>query len=210
MRTLTTAIVTFLLFTAPALAAQVDVGGGLALGISLKGNWTLALEPPQALVAEAAEHMAHDAAAKGASPTKEQLMQAARQRLAANQAIIYHATEPAHLDIDFSPLDPGQKPPSSKVLENSARYAGESLSDEDELSEIVWEVAPQKIRGARDAYALTAEYRQHGEPVRFLGVIGFAGGQWFFLYYTDRSQKPEVYREMQEMIDSVVIRTTGS
>jgi len=210
MNKLLVSMVILLLLSFPTLAAQVDVGGGLILDITPGPDWVVSGEPPQALLEEAAEHIAHDAAAKGASPTKEQLLQAARQRLESNEAIIHHASENAHLDIDFSPLDPGQKPPSSKVLENSARYAAQSLSGEEEISDVAWKVAPRKIRGAREAFVLTADYRQHDEPVRFLGVIGFAGGQWFFLYYTDRSQKPEVYREMQQMIDSVVIHTTGS
>jgi len=204
-RLLLTTIV-FVLMTGAAFAETLDVGRGLVLEISIQDGWALYLEPPAALVEHTAEHIAHEAEAQGADPTQEQLRQAARKRLAANEAILYHEIGGAHLDIDFSPLNPGEKPPNTKTLRNSAKYAVQSLEGEEGVSDVDWDISPMKVRGAKDAFLLAANYMQHQQLVHFLGVIGFAGDQWFFLYYTDRSKAPGTLREMQEMLDSAIIR----
>lgn len=208
MNRLLLAISMFALMTVPAFADTIDVGGGLVLDIAVQPDWTIPQEPPAALVEEIAEHIGHEAEEQGASPTRAQLLQVARQRLAANEAIIYHESG-AHLDIDFSPLDAGEKPPAKKTLRNSAKYAAQSLQSEEGVSDVVWEVQPFEVKGARDAFLLSADYQQHAEPVRFLGVIGSAGNQWFFLYYTDRGKSAGTFEAMQEMLASVEIRTAG-
>ena len=164
-----------------------------------------------ALVEEMAEHIAHEAEAQGASPSREQILDVARKRLAANEAILYHDASGAHLYIDFSALDPGQKPPSSKTLRNSAKYAAQSLVGEEGVSDVDWEVSAIKVQGAREAFLLAADYRHHDDPVRFLGVIGFAGSdQWFFFYYTDYLRAPGTFGQMQDILDQAVIRPAGN
>ena len=199
-------LVISLLLTGTTFAATLDVGGGLAMELSVPDGWTLTREAPIALLEEAAKHIAHEAADQGASPTHEQLIDAARKRMAANEAILYHEQSGAHLDIDFSPLDEGEKAPSSQTLRKSAKYAAQSLEGEEEVSDVVSGVDRIKIRGAKDAYLLSADYKHHGHPVRFLGVIGFVPDQWFFFYYTDPLKSKTAYGEMQQVFDSVLIR----
>ena len=212
MKALLLTIFLSLFLSGPAFSATIQVGGDLELEIPVPEGWTLYQEePPMALVEEMAEHIAHEAEAQGASPSREQILDVARKRLVANEAILYHDAGGAHLDIDFSALDPGQKPPSTKTLRNSAKYAAQSLAGEEGVSDVDWEVSEFKVQGAREAFLLAADYRHHDDPVRFLGVIGFAGSdQWFFLYYTDYLRAPGTFGQMQEILDQAVIRATGN
>jgi len=192
----------------PAQAAEVDVADGLLVDLDLSEGWTLHLEPPDALVKEMAVHVAHEPAAANASV--EQIEKVARKRLAANEAIVYHAASGAHLEIDFSALDPGSSAPSSKTLRNSAKAAAQSLEGEEDVSDVVWSVAPVTIQGAQEAFQLMADYRQHDLPVKFVGIIGYVEGYWFFLYYTDPSQDPAVFAQMQTMLEKLVMRRSGN
>lgn len=193
------------LLTTPAHAVDIKVTADLVFEIELADGWSLHLQdPPEPLVKEIASHVAHEPAAAKATP--EQIEAVARKRLAANEAIIYHAASGAHLDIDFSALDPGQSAPSSRTLKNSARYAAESLEGEDDVAAVVWDVKPFEIKGAKDAFLLVADYRQHEQPMKFLGVIGYVEGYWFFLYYTDPVKEPEPLNEMEEMLRNAVVR----
>ena len=199
-------LVILLLLTGTTFAATLEIDGGITMELSVPDGWTLYKEAPIALLEEAAEHIAHEAAEQGASPTHEQLIDAARKRMAANEAILYHEQSGAHLDIDFSTLDEGQKAPSSRTLRKSAKYAAQSLEGEEGVSDVAWDVDRIKIRGARDAYLLSADYKHHDHPVRFLGVIGFVPEQWFFFYYTDPLKAEGAYAEMQAVIDSILVR----
>lgn len=195
------------LLALPAYAVEIAVTDTLVFEIELREGWTLHLEPPEALVREIASHVAHEAAAANASA--EQIDMVARKRLAANEAIVYHAASGAHLDIDFSPLDPGQAPPKAKTLRNSARYAADSLAGEDDVSDVVWKVTPRQVKGAGEAFQLAADYKQHDLPMKFLGIIGYVEGYWFFLYYTDPGKDPAAYAEMQAMLEGAVVRVAG-
>ena len=210
MNRLRFAIIIFALMTGPVFADTIDVGKGLVMEIPVQEGWAIFLEAPPALLEETAEHISHEAKAQGASPGKEKTLELARKRLSANEAILYHGSSGAHLDIDFSPLDAGQKPPSTDTLRKSANYAVESLKGEEDVSDVVWEVLPMQIEGAENAVVLSASYRQHAQSVRFLGVIGFADPQWFFLYYTDRGKEAGTFDAMQQMLDAVVIRSAGN
>lgn len=195
------------LLALPVYAVEIDVTDSLVFEIELGEGWTLHREPPEALVKEIASHVAHEAAA--ANATVEQIDRVARQRLAANEAIVYHAASGAYLSIDFSSLDPGQSPPSAKTLRNSARYAAESLAGEDDVSDVVWEVTPRQVKGAGEAFQLAADYRQHDLPMKFLGIIGYLEGYWFFLYYTDPGKDPATFAAMQGMLEQAVVRPAG-
>lgn len=196
------------LLVSTSFAGEVAVTDHLIVDVPLSEGWTLHLESPDALVKEMAIHVAHEPAAANASA--EQIEKVTRKRLAANEAIVYHAVSGAHLDIDFSALDPGKSAPSSKTLRNSAKYAAQSLEGEEDVSDVVWDVTSVNVQGAQEAFQLTADYRQHDKPVKFVGIIGYVDGYWFFLYYTDPSQDPDVFNQMQDMLGKLVIRSSGS
>ena len=195
------------LLVLPAHATEIVVTDNLIIDINLSTGWTLHLEPPEALVKEAASHVAHEAAA--ANATAEQIEKVARKRMTANEAFIYHAVSGAHLDIDFSPLEQGESAPSTQTLRNSADYAAQSLEGEDDVADMTWEVTSAKINGADEAFLLSANYLQHDRPMSFLGYIGYVKDHWFFLYFTAPGNHSEVLPEMQSMLKHASIRATG-
>jgi hypothetical protein len=195
------------LMALPCHAVEINVSETLVLGINVLEGWTLYLDPPDALVKETARHVAHQPAA--ATATIEQIENAARKLLAANEAFVYHAASGAHLDIDFSPLDPGASAPTSKGLHNSADFAAESLAREEAVTDVVSAVSPFEIDGVREAFQLAAEYTQHHLPMKFLGIIGYVDDYMFYLYYTDPGKDPAVFDEMQDMLGTVTVRPSG-
>jgi hypothetical protein len=196
------------LLALPSYAAEIAVTQSLVVEINLSEGWSLHLEPPDALVKEMALHVAHEPAA--ANATAEQIEKVTRKRMAANEATVYHAASGAHLDIDFSALDQGQSAPSSQTLRNSAKYAAQSLESEEDIADVVWEVTEIDINGAREAFQLAADYKQHEHPVKFLGIIGYVEGYWFFLYYTDPGKDSGTFGEMQTMLEQLVVRRSGN
>lgn len=195
------------LMVLPAAAAEVSVADGLVLEINLNDGWSLHLEPPEAMVREAVAHVAHEAAA--ANATAEQIEQVARKRLMVNEAIVYHAATGAHLDIDFSALEPGQSAPSAQTLRRSAEYAAGSLKNEEGVAGMTWDVSSTKIKGVDDILLLSADYLQHGHPMTFRGYIGYIEKHWFFIYFTAPGKGPVVLQEMQSMLDHVSVRSAG-
>ena len=188
-------------------AAEIAITNSMVVEINLAEGWTLHLDPPDALVKEMAIHVAHEPAA--ANATAEQIEKVTRKRMAANEATIYHAASGAHLDIDFSALEQGQSAPSSQTLRNSAKYAAQSLESEEDVAAVVWDVTSVKINGAREAFQLAADYKQHDLPMKFLGIIGYVKGYWFFLYYTDPGKDSATFGEMQIMLEQLVVRRSG-
>ena len=188
----------------PVTAAELVISEDLFVEIPLREGWTLHLEPPEALVLEMAAHVAHEPAAANASAA--QIEKVTRKRMAANEAFVYHTASGARLEIDFSPLEQGASAPSTKTLRTSAEYAAQSLEGEEGVSNVAWDVIPVKIQGAREAFQLVADYQRHDLPVKFVGTIGYVEGYWLFLYFTDPSQKPEVFEQMQEMLGKLVVR----
>jgi hypothetical protein len=197
-----------ILMVSPVDAAEIAVTMNLVVEINLSEGWSLHLEPPDALVKEMAIHVAHEPAA--ANATTEQIESVTRKRMAANEATVYHAASGVHLDIDFSPLDQGQSAPSSQTLRNSAKYAAQSLEGEEDVADVVWDVTSVKINGAREAFQLAADYKQHDGPMKFLGIIGYVEGYWFFLYYTDPGKDSGTFGEMQTMLEQLVVRRSGN
>lgn len=189
----------------PAAAVEIKVTEDLLFTIELAQGWSLHIDQaPEALVKEMASHVAHEPAA--ANATKEQIESVARKRLEANEAIVYHAESGAHLDIDFSPLGQGESAPSSRTLKNSAKYAAQSLENEEDVADVDWDVKSFEVEGAHDAFLLTADYSQHDHPMKFLGVIGYADNSWFFLYYTAPGKNPATLGQMQTMLDNATVR----
>jgi hypothetical protein len=197
------------LLALPSYAAEIAVTESLVVEIDLSEGWALHLEPPDALVKEMAAHVAHEPAAVAANATPEQIERVARKRMMANEAIVYHAASGAYLYIDFSAVDQGASAPRSKDLRNSAEYAAQSLENEEDVTAVVWEVTPVKVNGAREAFQLAADYRQHEFPMKFMGIIGYVEGYWFFLYYTDTMKDPETFGEMMSMLEKLVVRPSG-
>ncbi|MGK2944341.1 MAG: hypothetical protein ACSLFC_06345 [Desulfuromonadales bacterium] len=191
----------------PSHAVEIAVTETLVFDIELSEGWALHLEPPEALVKENASHVAHEPAA--ANATAEQIEEVARKRLTVNEAFVYHAASSAHLDIDFSSLDPGQSAPSARTLRNSAEYAAQSLQNEDDIDEVVWDVTSAKINGVDETFVLSADYLQHGQPMTFRGYIGYIDQYWFFLYFTAPGKKPAALQEMQLMLERASIRSTA-
>lgn len=197
-----------ILWALPCHGVEIAVAETLVLAINPSPGWILSLAAPQALVKETARQIAHEPAA--ANATAEQIESVAQRRLAANEAFVYHAVSGAYLTIDFSPLEAGESAPDSSTLRNSARFAAQSLAGEEEVSDVVWNVTSSRIDGAREAYQLAADYRQHGQAMKFLGIIGYVEGSWFFLYYTDPGKDPAAFEEMQSMLDQVAVHRAGS
>jgi hypothetical protein len=194
-----------ILSASPSHAAEIAVAENLIFEINLSAGWTLHTEPPEALVKEAASHVAHEPAA--ANATTAQIEKVARKRMAANEAFVYHAQSGAHLDIDFSPLEQGASAPSTRTLRTSAEYAAQSLEGEDDVTGLDWAVAPTTINGAVEVFLLSASYLQHEHPMTFLGYVGYARGYWFFLYVTVPGKHPAALQEMQSMLGHVAIRS---
>lgn len=203
-RWLCLAILALTLLAQPGHAVEVAVTGTLSFDIDLAAGWVLHREPPDALVKELATHVAHEPAA--AAATAEQIETVARRRLSANQAILYHAASGAHLDIAFSPLDPGEAVPGPRALRRSAEIAAGSLERESDVAEVAWEITPAAMTGADGLLLLSAGYLQHGRPMVFLGYVGYTAGYWIFLYFTAPGEPPELLREMRGMLARAAIR----
>jgi hypothetical protein len=194
------------LFAASSGAAELAVAENLIFTIDPVSGWTVHLaDPPEALVKEAAIHLAHDPAAAKATPG--QIEAVARKRLAANEAILYHASSGAHLDIDFSPLDEGAPAPGSKTLKTSAEYAAQSLANEDDVTNAEWHIKAAEIAGAGETWLLAAKFLKHDQPMVFRGYVGTVEGYWFFLYFTAPEDDPQVLREMELMLANASILT---
>ncbi len=200
-------VISLSLVALPVHAVEIAVTETLVFDIDLSEGWALHLEPPKALVKDNASHVAHEPAA--ANATAEQIEEVARKRLTVNEAFVYHAASGAHLDIDFSSLDPGQSAPSARTLRNSAEYAAQSLENEDDVEEVVWDVTSAKINGVDETFMLSADYLQHGQPMTFRGYIGYINKYWFFLYFTAPGKNPAVLQDMQRMLESASIHSTA-
>ncbi len=192
-------------------AATLRIDSNTAMDFNLPGeHWLLFREAPAFLVDETMEHLGHELAGQGKSPGEEALRQAALKRLAANEAFLCNPASRACLVVDFSPLREGEEAPSRRAVAASARYAGEGLADEEGIADLQQKSEKYRLEGAETAYRIDASFRQHGEPRRFIGIVGFRQPCWFYLYYTDPLNEPKDYSEMEVVLDSLVLRATGS
>src|SRR5210317_1433539 len=122
----------------PSAAADLTVAEHLVFTIDPVSGWTVhPAGPPEALVKETARHVAHEPAAAKATP--EEIEMVARNRLKANEAIVYHASSGAHLNIDFSQFDAGASAPGTAALKKSAKHAGLSLANEKDVTDATWD-----------------------------------------------------------------------
>ena len=204
-RNLLIAVLMLPLFAASSGAVGLPVAKGLVFALDPVGGWTVhSADPPEALVKETARHVAHEPAAAKATP--EQIEIVARKRLASNEAIVYHPSSGAHLNIDFSPLDEGASAPNSRTLKKSAEYAARSLANENDVTDAIWDIRAVKFDGASDTYLLSVKFLRHGAPMVFQGYVGTVQRHWFFLYFTAPGDDLQVLQEMESMLANASIR----
>lgn len=187
-----------------ATAASVQISEKLSVDFSQPAGWQLALEPPQVLIDEMAEHIAQKSSSKGYQPSQAQLLEAARKRLAINEVLLYNPVSKASFTIDFSRLRQGEKAPSEKAIELSAKYSGESLAGEEGVSNLHGQVSKTSIPGSSYSYKYDADYRQDQVQRHFSGIIGFIEPYWFYFYYNgpredplDRERAEAVFRSLR-------------
>lgn len=184
----------------------LELSGDMVLGLRIAGDeWVAEKEAPAGLIDETAEHLEHEIAEKGQTATPAQLREAARKRLQINEAFLINKVTGAHLDVDISRIGENEKGPSSAGVKDSARYAASSLEGEEGVSDLVFDVRKVQFPGTQVAYKLSADYKLHGEPQRFIGIIAFASPYWVYLYYTDPQKNQSDYGQMEQMLQSAVL-----
>lgn len=187
----------------------IPLADDMDLGIRLPGdNWKISPEPPMFLVEEVAEHIEHELEETGRmteSLTLDQLKKAALKKLQANEGYVFNPATGAHLDVDISRLGEGGVAPSARGVENSARYAVSSLEGDEGVSAVVARVEKTRLAGTQYAWRISADYKMHEEPRRFVGIVAFASPYWVYLYYTDPLKNNTDYSEMEEMLQSAVL-----
>ena len=179
-----------LVLGSPCAAAGPEVltlADGTSLQFSLPaGGWIFSRTPPDFLVRDRAADLGDELAAKGQSPSPDQVEKLARQRLKENEGFVYQPQSESYLLIDFSPLAAGERPPGPAGIAASARAAAEMLGQEEGTTEAVTDQRRITFPGMTEAWRLDARYRLNGTPRRFIGIIGFRAPYWVFLYYTDK------------------------
>lgn len=187
-------------------AETLQIVPGLALKVELPSDrWSISREAPSFLVEEIAEHLEHELLSQGKKLDPAALQAAAQKRLAANEAYIVDPASGAYLAIDFSPLREGEAAPGKKAIAASAKYAGEGLVDEAGATEVRQKSSRTEIRGAEVAYRVDASFRMHGEPRKFIGIIGFRAPYWFYFYYTDPLRDAGDIQEMEQLLRTLVV-----
>ncbi len=190
-----------------ALAQSIKIDETFFFEIELpEEKWILSQKVPESLVIETADHLGHTLAAQGKSIDEDQLLQKAAVNLSANEAFIYNPHTLATLSIDFSALGNEEEPPSQKAVRLSAEFAGEGLKVEGGIAELEFEAVNINIEGADIAYRIDANYSHHGDPIKFVGVVGFAPPYWFYLYYKDRIKDASDFSSFESMLDTVELK----
>ncbi len=200
-------MILFQVMSTSALAASYEVRPGIEVSIAtLPSSWQVSKTPPAFLVRERAAHL-HEpqlaAARKAGFDTPEE---AARQMLQVNELFIFNPQSGGHLEVDFSPLKAGEEAPTAGTLKASARYAAEGLETEEGIEAVRAKVGKTDITGADAAFRVDAEFRSHGEPTRFVGIITFASNHWIYLYYTGPQSAAEDLTAVNRIMESLSIR----
>lgn len=194
----------------PAVAETFSLDTGPTLEMSLPDEqWMTSVDPPDFLIDETAEHLEHELLAQGKRFNKDQLDDLAKKRLSANELFVFNADSGAVLTIDFSPLKPDEKAPSRSSIAASARYAGQSLEEEEGAADVKYEVSRTEVAGARHSYRVDASYRHHDESMKFVGIVGFRPPYWFFFYYQDFLRNPDDFADMNRILDSIKLLGNG-
>jgi len=199
------ALLTVLLIPFTVVGEQIQIDANTSLHFTVPPGWEWAKTPPQALLEEFAEHIAHEAEEKGHSPTQAQLLEAAEKRLVANEVLLYNPATLSYMTLDMSHLRQGEKPPSKKTIKLSAKYAGQSLENEEGVSQVKGKSSESSINGAWYAYRYDAGYFHHEERMQFAGIIGFTAPHWFFFYFTDYMKDPADQAKGEQVFQSIRI-----
>jgi hypothetical protein len=195
-----------LLFVASPLSAEtVTISSKLRVHFEVPPGWVSNPDPPQFLVDEMAEHIEHDAAQKGRHPSRDQLQKAARARFASNEALLFNPHSHAFMSLDFSPLSQGERAPSDKTIKLSARYAGESLGQEEGVTELTTQPSQVAVAGAWYAQRFDSRYKHHDKPMAFTGIVGFVSPYWFYFYYTDYLENRQDRESAEKILQSIRI-----
>jgi len=188
-----------------------EISPGLQLKMVIPGNhWTVSKTAPQYLVDEAVEDVEEDLKTQGKTATPEQIKAFAEKRLSSNELYVFNPASKAVLEISFSPLGQGEEAPSRKTVKASADAAGESMNSEGGVTGSKYLVKKAQIPGAETVYRLEIGFEMDGSPRKFIGLIGFAKGNWVFFYYTDRLGNPTDYSEMEGLLESLVIQSAAA
>ncbi|PLX89307.1 MAG: hypothetical protein C0619_11610 [Desulfuromonas sp.] len=197
-----------LLFFVDSQAGEtLQISSRLSLHYDLPNGWVSAAEPPQFLVDEMAEHMEHEAAAKGRHPNRKQLESAARKRYSENEVLLYNPQSYAHMSLDFSQLRQGEKPPSRDTIKLSTRYAAESLRNEEGVTDLRSTDTPIEISGAWYAHRFDSHYKHHDKTMDFIGVVGFSSSYWFYFYFTDFERDEQDRKRAETFLSTIRIDT---
>ncbi|WP_305041593.1 hypothetical protein [Geoalkalibacter sp.] len=167
--------------------------------------WIVSREASPALVAHLAEHLKEDAEKQGRTVTEEQVLSAARQRLASNELMIFNEKSEAHLLISFSPIGEKEKDPNAKSVAISAQYAAEGVTDEG-WTDVQDRHEPIAIKGAMHAQWFEINYKEDGASHLFMGVVGYARPYWFWLYANDHLKDPGDRAVLENILRNIEIR----
>ena len=190
----------------PPVVRSIPVMDDVALGLSQQlDGWIVSSEVPDYLVEEYVHHIEHELAEKGQVRTHDEMVTVVHRRLAANELYIYKALSRAWIAIDFSSLHAGEKAPDRQAVFNSARYAAESLSGEEGVTDVRHTVSSVAVYGADIAFRLDAAFNSHEEPRKFSGIIGFARPYWFYVYYTDELTDPADFSDIDKLLESLTL-----
>ncbi len=201
-------LVLFMIVLQPlaATAETVQISSKTSVHFTIPAGWELAEQPPAELLELLAEHIAHDASNKGHSPSQEQLLAAAKKRLKANEVLLYNPKTLAAMTIDFSHLRQDERPPSKESIKLSAKYAGQSLEQEEGVSQFESKIQDVKVIGAWYASRFDADYLHHDDNTHFTGIVGFSAPNWFFFYFTDYLKDPIDKINAEKVFDSLWIQ----
>lgn len=186
-----------------AQAATFKTPAGNFLDWQLPNSWQAPEAPPADLLEEVALHIGHEARIQGKNPSQSQLLKAAAQRLSSNEILLYHPSSGAWISFDFSLLRKDEATPDAKTLELSARYALESLQNEEGVSDLQASQRDAQLTGAPGTRRITTSYRHHDTLTGFNGLIGYLPGEWFFIYATSYPDKAGLRSQIDALFDSL-------
>lgn len=172
-------------------------------------HWQTAETAPRFLIEERAKHIHDNMMKRFKQRGIESKEEAAEIQLKANELFIFNQKIGSYLEIDFSPLKKDDKAPSKRSIALSAKYTGEELEHEEGLSQVKQTSRKVQIEGSKYAYRVDAEFVKHGEGKRFIGLIGFVDKYWFYLYYTAPADSTQDTSEMEELLNSIIIKAAG-
>lgn len=170
-------------------------------------RWEVSRQPPPFLVEHIVDHLREETAVSGTELNGPQLRQLAKNRLAVNEAFGYNPATGAYLLIDFSRLPEDAAPPDKEDIFDSAYGAGLALENEKGVSGVSADVRSTRLAGSRLAYRTDIRYRLHGDPRRFIGIVGCTASHRFYFYYTDLLRDPIEAELMERILRSLRIRT---